>query len=167
VCLGCAVPFRGRLLCVSCASRALGTPEPPERVVPRPGAAAQLAVGVLLLVGLGATVPPWHRRGTLTGSFSAWNPAGHAVVFVAVVALVAATTLAGAAAVRRSGPGAVLGVGALALASAVSTTATLVPAPDFYAFTAAPFVSLGAAVAAAAAALLGRWLGPPIGRSPP
>jgi hypothetical protein len=70
-CLDCAVPFRGRLLCDSCASRELGVPEPAPRPSRRrrPEVTAAILFGIALL----ATVPPWHRSGPLTEMLSAWR----------------------------------------------------------------------------------------------
>lgn len=70
-CLECAIPFRGRLLCDSCASRELGVPEPAPRPVRRrrPDVVAAILFGIALL----ATIPPWHRSGPLTEMLSAWR----------------------------------------------------------------------------------------------
>ena len=154
-CLACAVPFRGRVLCRTCAAKAVGTPDPPEEPVARPSPRMDLLVGGVLLVALAATIPPWHRSGTLTGSFSAWRPGTELPVFLAVLALVAAIGLVAGSALRRvpvrSGT-----VAALATFSAGATAFSLIRAPDFYAFTPAPFVTMGASLVGAALCLARR-----------
>ena len=151
------MPFRGRVLCTTCASKALGTPEPVDRSVPPRSLRIGSLVGGLLGIALLATVPPWHRSGTLTGTFTAWRPGGEIPVLLAVLSTVAATValVVGAVTLRRS-PGKVLiAVAGLSLVAAGSTAFSLLRAPDFYAFTPAPFVALAASTAAAAAAVVG------------
>jgi hypothetical protein len=125
--------------------------------VVRPSPRLDLAVGGVLLVALAATIPPWHRSGTLTASFSAWRPGSELPVFLAVLALVAAIGLVAASLLRRvpvrSGM-----VAALATFSAGATAFSLIRAPDFYAFTPAPFVTMGAALVGAALCLTRRRL---------
>jgi hypothetical protein len=75
-------------------------------------------------------------------------------VLLAVLSTVAAAValVVGAVILRRL-PGTVLvAVAGLSLLAAGSTAFTLLRAPDFYAFTPAPFVALAASTAAAAAA---------------
>jgi hypothetical protein len=152
-CLDCAVPFRGRLLCTSCASRALGTPEPVQRPAVRASRGSTAVVGGLLTLALAATIPPWHRSGTLTRPFSTWRPLPEVAVLVAVLALIVAGGLLVAGALRRRLSAGVMGaVAGLCLVGAAATVVSLVRAPDFYAFTPAPFVVLGASVLAATAA---------------
>jgi hypothetical protein len=155
-CLDCAVPFRGRLLCTACASKALGTPEPVPRPVVRASRASAVAVGALLAVALGATIPPWHRSGTLTRPFGAWRPHPEVAPQVAVLALAGATGLLLWAAIRhRLRRPLVAVVGAVSLLGAVAIAVSMLRAPDFYAFTPAPFVALGGALLAAMAAFVG------------
>jgi hypothetical protein len=164
------VPFRGRVLCTSCASKALGTPEPVERSVPRTSPGIGVVVGGLLGIALIATVPPWHRSGTLTGTFAAWRPSGEMPVLLAVLSIVAAAvSLFVGAAIRRRLTGTVLiAVAGLALVAAGSTAFSVLRAPDFYAFTPAPFITLAASTAAVLAAAVGlaRW-GPGAARAAP
>jgi hypothetical protein len=154
-CLTCATPVRGRVLCRTCAAKAVGTPDPPEEHVARPSPRRDLLVGGVLLVALAATIPPWHRSGTLTASFSAWRPGTELPVFLAVLALVVAIGLVAGSALRRvpvrSGP-----VAALATFSAGATAFSLIRAPDFYAFTLAPFVTMAASLVGAALCLARR-----------
>ena len=152
-CLDCAVPFRGRLLCASCASRALGTPEPVQRPAVRASRWSAAVVGGLLALALAATILPWHRSGTLTRPFSAWRPLPEVAVLVAVLALIVAGGLLLAGALRGRLPGGLMGaLAGLCLVGAAATAVSLVRAPDFYAFTPAPFVVLGASIMAAVAA---------------
>jgi hypothetical protein len=164
-CLGCAVPFRGRVLCRTCAATALGTPEPLEIAPVPPSRAGWLLAGGVLTVGLAATIPPWHRSGTLTGPFSTWTPAAEGPVFLAVLALGAGVLTAGGALVlNRGGRAMAVAVVALAVVAGVAIAFSLARAPDFYAFTPAPFVALGAAAGGAVAGLL--RLRPATGRPP-
>ena len=158
-CLACAVPFRGRVLCRTCAAKAVGTPDPPEPPKARPSTRMDQMVGGALLVALAATIPPWHRSGTLTASFSAWRPGLELPVFLAVLALVAAIGLLASSALRRT-PVPSGTVAALAIFSAAATTFSLIRAPDFYAFTPAPFVTMGASLVGAALCLARRRLVP-------
>jgi hypothetical protein len=108
-----------------------------------------MVTGALLVVGFLATIPPWHRAGSLSGALSAWFPSGELPVFVASVCL------AGSAAVvlvvpflRWGGRGPAAAGGALSAVAAGAIAFSLLRAPDFYAFTPAPFVALVAAAVA-------------------
>jgi hypothetical protein len=159
-CLDCAVPFRGRLLCTACASKALGTPEPVQRPVARASPASAVVVGALLAVALGATIPPWHRSGTLSRPFGAWRPLPEVAPLVAVLALSGAAGLLLWAAVRHRLRRPLMAVvGAVSLLGAVATAVSMLRAPDFYAFTPAPFVAMGGAVLAAIVAFVGLFRG--------
>jgi hypothetical protein len=150
------------MLCTTCASKALGTPEPVDRSAPPRSLRIGSLVGGLLSIALLATVPAWHRSGTLTGTFTAWRPGGEIPVLLAVLSTVAAAValVVGAVILRRL-PGTVLiAVAGLSLVAAGSTAFSLLRAPDFYAFTPAPFVALAASTAATAAAVVGlAWRG--------
>ena len=93
-CLACAVPFRGRVLCTSCAARALGEQTPAEERAPIPSRRPDVMAGGLLAVALTLTIPPWHRFGPLNERFTAWglepDPWPTVAVALLVVALVAA-----------------------------------------------------------------------------
>lgn len=86
--MDCAVPFRGRLLCDSCASRELGVPEPPPR--PSRRRRPEVAAAILLGIALLATIPPWHRSGPLTEMLSAWRTGPQPWPFVASAAALVA-----------------------------------------------------------------------------
>jgi hypothetical protein len=128
----------------------VGTPGAEQPAPARSSSRADLVAGVTLVIGLLATIPPWHRAGSLSGTLSAWLPSSDLPVFVAAVALAGAggLTLAGTL-LRRPGRGPIGGAAALSAVAAVAVAFSLLRAPDFYAFTAAPFVALAAALAAA------------------
>jgi hypothetical protein len=151
------VPFRGRVLCTTCASKALGTPEPVDGSVPRRSLGIGLLVGGLLGIALVATIPPWHSSGTLTGTFTAWRPGGEIPVLLAVLSTVVAAValFVGAAILRRLPRAVLIAVAGLSLLAAGLTAFSILRAPDFYAFTPAPFVTLAASMAAMAAAVAG------------
>jgi hypothetical protein len=148
-CLSCAIPFRGRLLCRTCASRALGSPDAEEASVPEPSTRPELVAGAILAVGVLATIPPWHRAGSLSGILSAWSPTGEIPVFVAFLCMAgAAAVILWAALAHRPGPGPAAVAAVLSGAASLAIAFSLLRAPDFYAFTPAPFVALAAAIAA-------------------
>jgi hypothetical protein len=103
----------------------------------------------LLLVGLLATVAPWHRSGTLTFPLAVWVPRAGAP-FLACLGLLAGSTAALVPVILGMGPGrrASLTYTVLAAVAALATARTLIGAPDYFSPTPAPFVALGAAVAA-------------------
>jgi hypothetical protein len=160
VCLACAIPFRGEVLCTTCAARELGDealrPPPPERLRrPLPVAAALFAVGTL------ATLPPWDRFGGDTAILSAWSPQPEPWTSAASLSLLLAAVVAAVARLLpvrvASGASALLG-GAAALAAVL----TIFGSPDFVRHTPAPYVALAAAALGAGLALLrfrraGRW----------
>jgi hypothetical protein len=149
-CLACSIPVRGRVLCRECAAREVGAPTP---ATPAPVPASRrpdLVAGALLLVGLLATAVPWHRSGTLTAPFAVWVPRAGAP-FLACLGLLAGSAAALVPAILGNSPGrrASLIYTALAAIAAVATARTLIGAPDYFSPTPAPFIALGAAVAAA------------------
>lgn len=150
VCLECAVPFRESLRCERCAALELGepAPAPAERRLRLRGEHGELA---LLLVAGAATIPPWHRSGTLTSPLSAWSFTLDGWAALSCVTLAAALVLVLLAVLRPSV--AVRAVAAGSLLSAVSAIAVgiaLARAPGFFSSTAASFVVLVSAIAAAA-----------------
>lgn len=153
-CLDCAIPFRGRLLCRDCAFRQLGASDPPERAPARPSRRPEIAAAAFLALALVATIPPWHRSGTLTSVLSAWRPGAQPWSLVACIGLVAAVATAlgpvavGRVPTRAAAAGYAL-MGALASAAAV---VSLAAAPEYISPTVAPF---GALLAAAAASVVG------------
>jgi hypothetical protein len=107
--------------------------------------------GVVLAVGVVATLPPWHRAGSLSGTLSAWLPSSELPVFVAALALAGAAVLTlGSVLLRRPSRGPAGAAAACSAVAAVAIVFSLTRAPDFYAFTAAPFVALSAAAAGTA-----------------
>jgi hypothetical protein len=72
-CLDCAIPFRNRFLCESCASRELGVPQPSVPRASRRPRRPEVAAAILFAIGLLTTIPPWHRSGPLTELLSAWS----------------------------------------------------------------------------------------------
>jgi hypothetical protein len=152
-CVVCAIPFRGRLLCESCASRELGVPEPP---VPRPARRPrrpEVAATILLGIGLLATIPPWHRSGPLTELLSAWRTGPQPWPLIASVGALAGLALAMAPlASRTHSLRTVARMYALAGGVAAAAAAlALAASPDYTSPTVAPFALV--AVAASAAVL--------------
>jgi hypothetical protein len=151
VCLACAIPFRGQVLCEACAARRLGSPPPDPAPVPSSSRPDLLAAG-LLAVGLLATFPPWHRSGTLTSPFSAWIPSPDPWPLVACLAMAAAAAVALGNVILGSGPSraGVTGYAILAAGAAVIVARTLIAAPNYFSPTAAPFFAFAASLGAAA-----------------
>lgn len=151
VCLECAIPFRGAVRCERCAALELGDPEPAAAPRRRPIRAEHVALG-LLLAALGATIPPWHRSGSLTSVLSAWNFGldGWAAFGCVALAAGALVTLLG---LLRPSARSRRGIAALTLSavSAFAISIALVRAPGFFSATTAPFLALSAAVSGAAA----------------
>jgi len=149
VCLECAVPFRGTVRCEQCAAKELGEPAPVV-AAPRKRLRAEHAVLALLLVAAAATIPPWHRSGTLTTRLSAWSFGIDGWAALGCAALAGAAALALVAALRRAGGrGALAAAVALSAISAVATWVVLARAPGFFAATLAPYVTLGGTLGAA------------------
>ncbi|HEX6401203.1 MAG TPA: hypothetical protein VF108_12150 [Actinomycetota bacterium] len=150
VCVGCAVPVRGRVLGPGCVARELGDPalvSPPE---PDRGR-SWLAVAGALVAALG-TIAPWTRTGAGDRLFGAWVPTARWSI-VAAMASVALVPVAWRWARRSSGRPLVLGLGLVVVAA--SGLAILLP-PTFQAASWGPWVTAaGGAVAAA-----GIWLPP-------
>lgn len=151
VCLACAVPFRGRVLCRTCAGRELGDPDPPEpKPVPRRIPTAAL---VAFALALAATVAPWDRFGPRTSMFSAWrwSPDPWSFVACASVAVAAAVSMVG----RLLPTPLVARAGTLFGVAAAGATAWMVVAsPDYVRHTPAPYIALAAALAGAVIARL-------------
>ena len=152
VCLECAVAFRGAVRCERCAAQELGDPEPAAPQRRRPIRPEHVALA-LLLAGLAATLPPWHRSGTLTSGLSAWKFTldGWAALGCACLAAAAISLVLGLLkpAMRRSANAAALllsGAGSLAIAIA------LLRAPAFFSSTPAPFLAAAGAIGGGVAA---------------
>lgn len=121
-----------------------------------------------MAVGLLATIPPWHQAGSLSGALSAWSPSSEVPVFVAALALAGAAALTLTALLHRPGRGPTAGAAALSAVAAAAIAFSLIRAPDFYAFTPAPFVALAAGIAATVMGVVRiRRLTSPAGRNLP
>ena len=152
LCLECAVAFRGAVRCERCAARELGDPEPTAPQRRRPIRPEHVALA-LLLVGLAATLPPWHRSGTLTSGLSAWSLTldGWAALGCACLALAAIVVVLGLLKPvmrRRLSTAALLLSGAACLAIAIA----LLRAPTFFSSTPAPFLAAAGAMGGGVAA---------------
>jgi len=155
VCLACAIPFRGRVLCEECAARELGDPAPP----PRPPARrprTELAAAVLVGIALLATVPPWHSFGSLTGVLSVWGAEQEPWALAAAIGTLAAL-LGGLwlTLIRRGSGPLLLGATTLPAIVAAVASARAVFGDPVVDHTAAPFVTM-LGTAGAALLLLGR-----------
>lgn len=148
VCLRCAVPVRGRVLCTTCAAREVGEPPPAVRERRRRSVPASVAV-VLLGLALVATIPPWDRFGT---ALSPWRPSVSPWRVLATVAVLLA--FAAAAVALRRGPrtprrGTTAAYTVLAASGATAIAWQIVASPDYVAHTWAPYVMIALAAAAA------------------
>ena len=146
VCLECAIPFRGAVRCERCAALELGDPEPVTAPRRLPIRVEHVAL-VLLAAGLAATIPPWHRSGSLTSALSAWSFGlnGWAAFGCVALAAGAAALLLGLlrpATVSR----ATLVAVTLSLVSATAMGIALLRAPAFFSSTPAPFIALAGAL---------------------
>jgi hypothetical protein len=146
-CLSCAVPFRGRVLCASCAARALGEPSP-QAEAPRAWRLANRLAGALLAAALLLTIPPWHRFGALTQPLSAWRPEPDPWPTAACALLLAAAlvVLASMALRRPPTPLIIAAYGGLAALAGLAILRAFFGAPDFYRHTAAPLAALVASM---------------------
>ena len=134
--------------CEQCAAKELGEPAPVV-AARRRRLRAEHAVLALLLVAAAATIPPWHRSGTLTTRLSAWSFGIDGWAALGCAALALATVLALVAALRRSGGRRGLAPAvALSAISALATGMVLARAPGFFAATLAPYVTLGGTLGA-------------------
>ena len=151
VCLECAVPFRGSVRCERCAALELGDPEPVAARPRRLPRTDQVAL-IPLVAGLAATVPPWHRSGTLTSPLSAWSFTldGWAALGCAALAAAAAATLLGLLRPGWGGSSRALAM-TMSLLSVLAISVALGRAPEFFSSTPAPFLALTAAIAGALA----------------
>jgi hypothetical protein len=150
-CLACAIPFRGRVLCSSCAARALGEPSPAP-AVSRLSRGPDLAASALLGVALLLTLVPWHRFGALTQTLSAWRAEPDPWPTVACVLLLAAALVLAVPVIRRRPAGRLytLGYSALAGLGGAATLRAFLGTPDFVRHTPAPFGIMALCAGAAA-----------------
>jgi hypothetical protein len=151
VCLDCAIPFRGQVLCAEDAALQLGDPVPSPRPPDRRPRRAELVAAILLGVAVLGTIPPWDRFGSLTGWFSAWGAEPDPWPMVASIGALTAGVVALWLSVRGRGPrrsGLVL-CGAAALLGVVASARAIFGAPDYVDHTVAPYLTLlGTATAA-------------------
>lgn len=159
-CLACAIPFRGRILCTSCAARALGEPTPPPVVSPPSRGPHLLAAGLLGVVLL-LTLVPWHGfPGALTQPVSAWRAEPDPWPTVACGLFLGAAVVLGAS-LLRGRPLGRLPVAAYSTLAGLATAATVrafLGTPDHFDHTLAPFaiMALGAGAAVIGAVRLAR-----------
>lgn len=145
VCLDCAIPVRGRVLCTGCAAAEVGAPAPTEE--PR-RKAGRLDVFALALFSAGTimSVLPWERPG----------PSGRWRLLVAGLLLVGTSI-----ALRRvlgRGPGRPRPTGGgyvtFGFLAASATIVILLAAPAFEAHTAFPYAVLVVGLTAAGLGIL-------------
>lgn len=94
-----------------------------------------------LVAGLAATLPSWHRSGTLTSVLSAWNFTLDGWAGLACVAL-ALSAVAMLIAVARPSSRAKAAAVMLSGLAAVGISVALARAPEFFSTTVAPFLAL-------------------------
>ncbi|HZA61193.1 MAG TPA: hypothetical protein VE754_05845 [Actinomycetota bacterium] len=156
VCLTCAIPVRGEVLCLEDATNELEVPA--VAVEPAPiSRTIELAMSLLLVVALVTTLIPWHRFGILTSVLSAWQLEGGVwPPLTALSALAGATVSARQArrSARRSRRRA-LGATLLAGTTAVAAMAAVLAAPPYVSHSPAPFVALAASAIATVAGAVG------------
>jgi hypothetical protein len=74
MCLGCAIPVRGRTLGAECIATALGDEAPAQEAGARaPTGGRRTLARVGLVVAALATILPWSRFGPGSGPFGAWS----------------------------------------------------------------------------------------------
>jgi hypothetical protein len=159
-CLTCAIPFRGRVLCSSCAARALGEPTPPLTVSP-PSRGPDLMATVILVGALLLTLVPWHGfPGALTQPVSAWRAEPDPWPTVACGLLLGAAVVLAASLLRGRPPGRLtaLAYSTFAGLATAATVRAFLGTPDHFEHTPAPFaiMALGAGAAAVGAVRLVR-----------
>jgi hypothetical protein len=149
-CLACAVPFKGRVLCTSCAARALGEPSPPPQAPIAPRGPERVA-GVLLGIALILTIPPWHWFGPLEQPFSAWRAEPDVWPTVACGLLAASVAVLVWTLTRRPAPArmAVATYGVLAALASAATLRAFLGTLDLVRHTPAPIAAMVAAALAA------------------
>lgn len=149
-CLSCAVPVRGRVLCIECATREVGVPTPsvPAKAR-RVFKAAHVGVAALFGVGVLATIPPWDRFGILTTMLSAWRPENPWPLVASISLLVGALAALAflAPRMRRLSRYSAIGYAILAIVAGTATIVALVRAPSYVIHTPAPYFILGACLA--------------------
>ena len=149
-CLSCAVPVRGRVLCIECATREIGIPASPAPPEPRRlFRAGHLAAAALFGIGVLATLAPWDRFGILTTKLSAWrpeNPWPLATSISLLVGMLAALAFLSPR-MRRLSRFSAAAYTILALLAGSATIVELLGAPAYAIPTPAPYVVLAASLA--------------------
>lgn len=143
VCIGCAVPIRGRILGPGCIADELGDPAlvtPPEPVRERPWVAVAGALAAVV-----GTLGPWTRTGAGDRVLGAWVPTARWSILAAVASVV---LLPVAWRWADDLGGRLLGLG-LAVVTAVASALAIVFPPTFQAASWGPWVTLAGAVVAA------------------
>lgn len=155
-CLDCAVPFRGRVLCTSCAARELGERTPPEDPAPIRSRRPDMVAGTLLVAAVLLTIPPWHRIGPLTEWFTAWGlepePWPTIAVALLVVALVAAVLPGVLRLPTWRTQAAVYGI--VDLLAGLAVLRSIMGALDYFRHTPIPFLVLALTVGVAVVAIV-------------
>jgi hypothetical protein len=143
VCIGCAVPVRGRVLGPGCVAEELGDPALVAPADPdRPRSWVAVAGALAAVVG---TIGPWTRTGAGDRLLGAWVPTARWSMVAAVAAL-ALLPVAWRWGDLPRGRSAVL---ILALLGAVASVLAIVFPPTFQAASWGPWVTLAGTVVAA------------------
>jgi len=154
LCVGCAIPVRGRLLGTCCLEAVLGPLPDGERAArPAPDVIPARLVGTSLAVAALTTALPWTRFGTGSGAFGAWSGSFRWSMVAAMAAVlgVALWSLArrGRLGAGRLPPGF---FGALAGVGATGALLAIAHPPPFARPSLAPWLALVACLAGAVGA---------------
>lgn len=149
-CLTCAVPVRGRVLCIECATREVGIR--PDAIAPEPRRlfkAGHVVAAALFGAGVLATAAPWDRFGILTTMLSAWRPENPWPLVASISLLIGLLTALGVIA-RRIGRLSRYSASAytiLAIVAGTATTVELLHAPSYVIHAPAPYLILATCLA--------------------
>ncbi len=89
LCLGCAIPVRGRVLGIECLPESTDAGASGRSARPRPALTrARLLQGAAFALALFATVLPWSRFGMGASAFGAWGSTVRWALVVTLAALV-------------------------------------------------------------------------------
>ena len=154
LCIGCAVPVRGRVLGPRCLEAELGDralPDPPP-IVPAAGPVRRNADLGLLAVLL-TTALPWSGVGLGAGPFGAWGWDVRSASLVAIASLVGCAAAAAARSRgRRHGLAADRAAATAAAIALLAALAALLAPPPYTSVAVGPWAAVAAAAASAAAA---------------
>ncbi|HXF73218.1 MAG TPA: hypothetical protein VNO79_11480 [Actinomycetota bacterium] len=156
LCLGCAIPVRGRVLGPCCLETALGpVPDGGHAVRPAPDAIPAGLVGASLALATLATALPWTRFGVGSGAFGAWSGSFRWSMVAATAAVLGLGLWSlgrrGRLGAHRLRPGF---FGALAGVGATGALLAIAHPPPFARPSLGPWLAL---VACAAAAVAAAW----------